>query len=33
MGIDIFAKWRNKSARESREQSEAWLSSLDGDIG
>lgn len=33
MGIDIYAKWRNKSARESREQSEAWLSSLDGDIG
>ncbi len=33
MGIDIYAQWRDKSERERRAQSEAWLSTRDGDIG
>ena len=33
MGIDIYAEWRNKPERERRAQSEAWLSTRDGDIG
>lgn len=33
MGIDIYAEWRDKSQYERRAQSEAWLSTTDGDIG
>ena len=33
MGIDIYAKWRNQTAKESVAQSEAWQEAAQGKIG